>query len=279
VQSVSSALVQRECDPSIASCPFEDPGAASSSEPNASSPPAASSAAEPADPSVSTGPDASTMPSSVANASILRWPNQTCSNEVLDTLEVAMHAVCDTGRSTCNPKKVSQKKLDRLDCDEVARRVAANQACLDARWLIQTTCFGGVPDARHKVPLEEAERAVRHCEVLLQRCRQRQPQPVPVPVPAPAPEPTPVPAPVPAPGPAPGPAPQPEEPSRSPTLDQVLDVLIILGLSLALAVAILAALADPEPVSKVALVVGSVALALIILRRLGIEPEPGFEGA
>jgi len=39
------------------------------------------------------------------------------------------------------------------------------------------------------------------------------------------------------------------------------------------------ALLDPEPASKVALAVGSAALAVIILQRLGIEPEPGFEGA
>jgi hypothetical protein len=44
------------------------------------------------------------------------------------------------------------------------------------------------------------------------------------------------------------------------------------------AAAIIAALADPEPASKVALTVGSVALALVILQRLGIQPEPGFDG-
>lgn len=234
--------VQRKCDPSIASCPFEEPGASSSSEPNASS-------AEPnrSEPTMSGGDKGSTAPPVSASSSGPRWPNQTCPNEVLDALQAAMHAACDIGQSTCSPSKVSQKKLDRLNCNEVAERLARNRACLDARRLIQTTCFGGIADERHIGPLDAAERAVEHCETLLRRCRQREQER--------------------------------QQPRTVPNLERVIEVLAILGLSLVLAAAIVAALLDPEPASKVALAVGSAALAVIILERLGIEPEPGFEGA
>lgn len=245
VQKVSSPtprapVVQLQCDPSVASCPFEDPEASSSSsssEPNASYPNASSP-----EPSMSGGPNASTAGT---QTSAPRYPNQTCPNEVLDALQAAMHAACDIGQSTCNPAKVSQKRLDRLSCDEVAQRLSRNRACLEARRAIQNTCFGGVPDEAHRLQIEAAERSVQHCEALLQRCRQRQQER--------------------------------EQPRTVPTLDQVLNVLAVLGLSLALAAAIIAALADPEPASKVALAVGSAALALMILQRLGIEPEEGFE--
>jgi len=55
-----------------------------------------------------------------------------------------------------------------------------------------------------------------------------------------------------APEPGPSPAPQPIE-SPSSTWDKVLKVVIVLGLSIALVATIVAALADPEPASKLAL--------------------------
>lgn len=231
--SAAPQVVQRQCDPEIASCPLEEPGASPS--PNALLEPNASPSSSP--PNMSVEPNQTTGP---------RYPNQTCTNEVLDALQAAMHAACDIGQSTCNPSKISQKKLDRLTCDEVNLRLQRNRACLNARIAIQTQCFGGTPDQRHADQIEAARRSLEHCEILWNRnCRQQErEQPVPVPV---------------------------------PSYQRVLDVLLTLGLSIALVGVVIAALADPEPASKVALAVGSAALALIILQRLGIEPEEGFE--
>lgn len=54
---------------------------------------------------------------------------------------------------------------------------------------------------------------------------------------------------------------------------RVLDALKILGLSVLLVVLVLVALADPEPTSKVAAVVGSVAVATQLLILLGMKPK------
>lgn len=54
---------------------------------------------------------------------------------------------------------------------------------------------------------------------------------------------------------------------------RVLDALKILGLSVLLLLLVLAALADPEPTSKVAAVVGSVAVATQLLILLGMKPK------
>ena len=71
------------------------------------------------------------------------------------------------------------------------------------------------------------------------------------------------------------PAPKPAAPRTEESISwsDVVDVLVVIGLSIALVAAVIAALADPEPVSKVALAVGSVALATLILVRLGLLRE------
>jgi len=78
--------------------------------------------------------------------------------------------------------------------------------------------------------------------------------------------------------------PTPQQPSPKPVAtprmprdiswSDVLDVLITIGLTVALVALVIAALADPEPVTKVGLAVGSAALALLILTRLGLLQEP-----
>lgn len=69
--------------------------------------------------------------------------------------------------------------------------------------------------------------------------------------------------------------------SSSISIEDVVKVLTVLGLSLALAVGIVAALADPEPASKVALAVGDAALAGVILGMLGLSQsgQPSNPGA
>ncbi|MGP0021764.1 MAG: DUF4157 domain-containing protein [Streptosporangiaceae bacterium] len=69
--------------------------------------------------------------------------------------------------------------------------------------------------------------------------------------------------------------------SSSITIEDVVKVLTVLGLSLALVAGIVAALADPEPASKVALAVGDAALAGVILGMLGLSQsgQPSNPGA
>jgi len=76
--------------------------------------------------------------------------------------------------------------------------------------------------------------------------------------------------------------PTPQKPNAKPTTppgsskvswSDVLKVLTILGLSLALAAGIVAALADPEPGSKIALAVGDAELAGVILTMLGLSQK------
>jgi hypothetical protein len=99
-----------------------------------------------------------------------------------------------------------------------------------------------------------------------QRSRGPVPQPVPVPSPAPAPAPEPVPVPVPA-------------RRRMPSVDQVLKVLAIMGLSLLLALTVIAALADPEPATKLGLAGLSAAQVALLMTLLGVEKPPGEGGA
>ena len=71
---------------------------------------------------------------------------------------------------------------------------------------------------------------------------------------------------------------QPEPQRRDlPTWDEVWEVILVLGMSVSLVVVIIAALADPEPASKLALAGLSVAMIAIILTRLGYD-DPNDEG-
>lgn len=67
-------------------------------------------------------------------------------------------------------------------------------------------------------------------------------------------------------------------PQPAPSRQQVLDVLLALGLSVALVAVVIAALADPEPASKLALAGLSVVMIGIILERFGLkEPDVASE--
>jgi hypothetical protein len=100
-------------------------------------------------------------------AAARRWPNQTCENDVLDGLQAAMHAICDTIPGvSCSPSKTNPKVLARTPCSQIRVRIQAIRACMAARQLIQDQCFGGVPDARHEKPMNELANALNHCIAL-----------------------------------------------------------------------------------------------------------------
>jgi Domain of unknown function (DUF4157) len=96
-----------------------------------------------------------------------RLPTQTCTNAVLDQLQAQMHSICDTipGES-CSPSKVSPKRLARRPCSEIRLRIAAIRACIRERQNIQDLCFGGRPDPRHIVPIEQLNNGLTACLAL-----------------------------------------------------------------------------------------------------------------
>jgi hypothetical protein len=96
-----------------------------------------------------------------------RLPNQTCENHILDTLQIAMHNVCDRipGES-CSPKKVSPKKLARRPCSQIRQRIEAVRECLRLRQGIQDQCFGGVPDETHARTLLDVQSGLTACVAL-----------------------------------------------------------------------------------------------------------------
>ncbi|MBG1271391.1 eCIS core domain-containing protein [Nostoc sp. WHI] len=63
--------------------------------------------------------------------------------------------------------------------------------------------------------------------------------------------------------------------SRSVSVSDVIDVLVTLGLSIALLSVVIAALADPEPATKLALAGLSVVMITLLLTRLGIQSDSG----
>ena len=96
-----------------------------------------------------------------------RHPNQTCENQVLDTLQTAMHDVCDRipGES-CSPGKVNPKKLAKRPCSQIRQRIQAVRECLRRRQNIQDQCFGGAPDPRHADVLSQVQRGLDACVAL-----------------------------------------------------------------------------------------------------------------
>lgn len=96
-----------------------------------------------------------------------RLPNQTCENHILDTLQKAMHNVCDRipGES-CSPKKVSPKKLARRPCSQIRQRIEAVRQCLRLRQGIQDQCFRGVPDETHARALLDVQSGLTACLAL-----------------------------------------------------------------------------------------------------------------
>jgi len=75
--------------------------------------------------------------------------------------------------------------------------------------------------------------------------------------------------------PVPIPRERPAPSSRSVSVSDVIDVLLTLGLSIALVGVVIAALADPEPATKLAVAGLSVVMITSLLTRLGIQSESG----
>ncbi|MEH2239846.1 eCIS core domain-containing protein [Nostoc sp.] len=93
-----------------------------------------------------------------------RYPNQTCEDSVLDTLQEKMHDFCDTiGGESCSPSKVSRKKLARRPCSEIRKRIQAVQECMRLRQDIQDQCFDNKPDQTHKDVMEQLRSGLQHC--------------------------------------------------------------------------------------------------------------------
>jgi hypothetical protein len=96
-----------------------------------------------------------------------RRPEQTCENQVLDTMQREMHNVCDRipGES-CSPKKVSPKKLARRPCSQIRQRINAVRECIRLRQRIQDECFGGAPDPAHANAFSDLQSGLAACLAL-----------------------------------------------------------------------------------------------------------------
>lgn len=106
------------------------------------------------------------VPTTTTTTTARRWPNQTCENSVLDDLEIWMHGICDRiPGASCSPSR-SPKMLARIPCSQIRLRIQAIRACLAARQHVQNECFGGVPDARHEIPMNELTNALNNCLAL-----------------------------------------------------------------------------------------------------------------
>lgn len=96
-----------------------------------------------------------------------RYPNQTCENEVLDELQAEMHRICNAIPGiSCSPKKTNPKKLAKIPCSAIRKRLAAQKACLAARIHIQNECFGGKPDPVHAQAIQDVTNGIKACETL-----------------------------------------------------------------------------------------------------------------
>jgi hypothetical protein len=54
--------------------------------------------------------------------------------------------------------------LERIPCSAILLSIQQRQACLRARKLVQEKCFGGVPDAGHKMQIDETQNGIDGCE-------------------------------------------------------------------------------------------------------------------
>lgn len=96
-----------------------------------------------------------------------RRPNQTCENDVLDTLQAEKDRICNSiPGDSCSPKRVSPKRLARRPCSEIRQRIRAIQDCIAIRQVIQRDCFDNKPDKDHQKAFDDLASALRHCLTL-----------------------------------------------------------------------------------------------------------------
>jgi len=104
---------------------------------------------------------------SASPASPRRHPNQTCEDSVLIHLQAEKDRICQSipGES-CSRSKTNPKRLERVPCSEVQRRIQAFRNCINIRQFIQDECFGGRPDTRHEKALNQYKDGLAHCLAL-----------------------------------------------------------------------------------------------------------------
>jgi hypothetical protein len=118
------------------------------------------------------GPGGPGDPNDPLNAPIGEGPrerktaNQKCFNEVLDPLETHKDTTCaETQNSSCSTSKVNAKKLAKVPCSEVRRRIQAYKDCLAERQNIQDECYTST-DPGHQRAIDQEARGVASCEAL-----------------------------------------------------------------------------------------------------------------
>lgn len=128
--------------------------------------------------------------------------------------------------------------------DAIREKIAHFQRCIEARVNLNNTCFGG-GDPGHLTEVVNLTNGLRRCQEQF------------VPVPNPKPQ---------------------EEPQTS-DRSSVWEFLAALGLGVSTILVVIAALADPEPASKLALAGLSAAMIAIILKRFGADSSETPAGA
>lgn len=95
-----------------------------------------------------------------------KYPNQTCTDEMMASLEKEMHDRCDGGYAATCGSGINKNKRPFIPCSAIKLSIAQRHICLKHRWLVQEKCFGGVPDAVHKKSIDETELGMKACELL-----------------------------------------------------------------------------------------------------------------
>ena len=94
-----------------------------------------------------------------------RFPNQTCENDRMETLEGIMHGICDKGFSCSDgTEKLGRKKEELLSREQLLENIARAKACIQARQDIQDECFKNSTDPIHAKVISEIEQALKTCE-------------------------------------------------------------------------------------------------------------------
>jgi hypothetical protein len=135
-------------------------------KPETAEPPAPALSAATAEPTATAAPTATTVPITTAVPKARRNPNQTCDDEELDRLEEEKNKLCQGKYAAdCSPDQ-RPKVLARIPCSAIMRSLEKRLICLSKRKLIQDKCFGGVPDAGHKMQMGQVQNGINNCEAL-----------------------------------------------------------------------------------------------------------------
>jgi hypothetical protein len=111
-------------------------------------------------------PVPTTVPTTVAPpvAATRTRPGQTCDDARLAVLEAAKTIACAGPFSCSDATENLGKRNERLlSCAQLLANIAAINACLAARNLIQSECFTGSPEAGHAAQVAQLTNALRTC--------------------------------------------------------------------------------------------------------------------